>query len=217
MSMGKLSKREKILIFVLLLLVLGYAYYNFILMPQLNSIRSIDVSIENNKKMLSALEGQQENIDRNKNEMKDLEYYENKYKQNIPESAGIPEIIVYIDEMTKSSGCTPVELNFHGNAEEDVKKDNNSKTNENGIVKEIHLSYQVTGSYESIISLEKYIENCARRMIVDKLDIEKDSEGGILHAYIGIRCFYMENESNSQGTVDYPFLKSTGGKENIFN
>lgn len=204
--------------------MIGYLYYNFIILPQLNNLNDATDRYNNNKKILSGLTETQKNIDKIKKQVEDLNVQAEQYEKSIPDSGEIPQILMDFKTMTDSAGCTGGRLTF-GNtpAKAAVTASNppgaasnseGSKNNPIDIVS-IPVTYEIKGDYNSVMLLLKNIEGSSRKMIVNKVLFSKDSNDGKLSASLNISCYYINNKQS--GPINYPFLHSTQGKQNLFN
>jgi hypothetical protein len=203
--MPSLSKREKILLIVLLIVGLGYVYYRFALTPQLNRLKAAETALENNKKKLAVLRVQEKSLDGLKKEVEDLALKAKEVEKVVPATTKIPEVIMNIRDMTTSSGCTVGALGFCGPVTQDFNKakaqgtqqqsgqaQNNGQnaqqsggqTNglDNGITSGVAmilpLTYQIKGEYSNVMSLLSLIEGNTRKMMVDKMSIAKGTGTG---------------------------------------
>lgn len=222
--MDKLSKREKILLIALCLLILGFIYYNYIIMPQFNKLNTIEINIDNNIKMINTLKDVEKNIDSNRKQLEELVAQIKEFSTSVPDTSKVPEIIMYIKEMTETSGCIGGKLAFnYGQQNKDMHYSNVSppfqigktKSNEQSVFT-MSIYYQVTGDYNSLLTLLDKIENCCRKIVVDRLTVKKDGKDGILSADLNLKCYFISYEDSLQ-PINYPFLEYTSGKENLFN
>lgn len=232
--MGGLSKREKIMLIILAIAVGGFLYYNYILTPQLKNLKAADDKLQESRTKLASLQVQEKNIDTLKKEIEDLTAKADEATKSIPDTDRIPELIIYLRDMTSNSGCTTGTLGFGSpqslNVESDKSngaKDQNSSQSQNlpgnvtsGVVVILPMTYQVSGSYADVMSMLKYMENNQRKMMVSSLAITKDQQQGkkgtSLTATITFNSLYRMLGDPSQ-PINYPFSNIPVGKVDLFN
>lgn len=214
--MPSLSKREKILLAILGIIVFGYVYYNFVITPQLDTLKVSTENLVSNMAVLDGLKDSEKKIDSVKKEVEDLNKKMQESVKSIPDASRVPEIIVNIKDMVQSSGCTGGKLTFGipDSSSQTQNAQNGDAKNVNAGIHIIPITYQVNGSYENILSFLKQIESSDRKMTIDKINISKDPEKGNLSATINVNCFYMGKDGQK---IDYPFVNTTPGKQDIFN
>lgn len=215
--MSNLSKREKILLIVLCVVIICYVYYNFILVPQLNELSSEKEKLTANNIVLNGLIESQKNIDKIKKEVDDLNKKALESVKSIPDTSRIPEIIMDFKNIEVSSGCTTGRILFGtpvANNSHNIGESADAKNNIPGIMI-LPIEFQVNGSFDNIMSMLKSIENNSRKMTINKISINKDVQNGLLVANASISCYFMNNGSGQK--AEYPFGDIAVGKQNIFD
>lgn len=215
--MPKLSKRETILLIILLITIVGYCYYTYILTPQLSNLDAINQKLEDDRVALSELQVSQKNIDNIKKEVDDLNKRAEESEKSIPDASRIPEIIMDFKNVSDASGCTVGKLSFNPAVKNPAKNNTENKDAQKNapVIMVIPITFQASGNYNNIMLLLKGIENSDRKMAVDRISINKDEGTGILTADLSINCFYMDKTGTAK--IDYTFLNIPSGKQDIFN
>lgn len=240
--MGGLSKREKIMVIILGIAVVGFLYYNFCLTPQLKKLSAAEDTLKRSKYRLETLQAQQRDLDTLNKEIADLTSKTNDAANSVPDTDRIPELIINLRDMTTSSGCTTGTLTFgspQGLNVESAGNKNTQQTNQNngqtknlpgnvtsGVVIILPMTYQVSGKYTSILSILKLMENSQRKMMVNSITINKGNTGntgntsseesGEVSATIGFNSLYRMMGDPSQ-PITYPFSNLPLGKVDLFN
>lgn len=220
--MNSLTKREKRLLTILFVLILCVLYYNFIAEPLIEELRTADSKLHSNKKILEGLKESQKSIDEIRKQADYLGTQADKSAVSLPNGAKVPEIIVFLNDITALSGCRSEKVSFG----QPVKKDSGSRNGEeapgnNAAAREESLMiqpvmYEVTGGLEGIMTLLDRIEQSDRKILVDKISIVKDEENNNLNANLNMSCFYLMKEGSPAQNY-YPFVGNTLGKKNIFD
>lgn len=232
--MGGLSKREKIMLIILGIAVLGFLYYNFCLTPQLKKLQAADDTLQRSKGKLENLQLQKKNIDTLNKEIADLTAKANDATKSVPDTDRIPELIIYLKNMTASSGCVTGTLGFgnpqslnleskNSTAQQGNQNQNNGQTSNlpsnvtSGEVIILPITYQVSGSYASVVSLLNQMQNNQRKMMVSTITMAKNPKGDGVTATIGFNSLYRVLGDPSQ-PVTYPFISGIPvGKVDLFN
>jgi len=221
--MGNLTKREKTLLLTLCILILWYFYYTYIFAPQLNNLKTAKTMLNNSKTKLSSLQEYEKNMDKIKKQVDDLSIQAGQSLKSIPDTSRIPELIMYLNDMTVSSGCEvgktalSVPINKSTESQDSMQPNKNisQQTTEGGVMV-LPITYNARGNYNSIILLLSKIESSDRKMVVDKLVVSSDTLNGKLYMNININCYYL-NKDDASRPIDYPFINNTSGKQDIFN
>jgi Tfp pilus assembly protein PilO len=222
--MSSLSKREKILLWVLGFFLLGFLYYRFVATPLLIRYQSATSTLDSNKKILQNLRESEKNINNIKKQIETLNLQAEQSSKSIPDTSRVPEVVMFFKEMTESSGASvgkigfgnPIDKTAGKGTEQGIQQDKNEDNSKAGGIIVLPMSYQVSGDYSSIISLLNKIENNSRKMVVDKLSVNKDIESGKLSANLNINCYYIKKDGPSEPIV-YQFFNNSYGKLNMFN
>jgi Tfp pilus assembly protein PilO len=248
--MGGISKRDKILLAILGIVVIGFLYYRFALTPQLNKLKAAETTLNDSKAKLENLKVQEKRIEVVKKEVADLTIKANEAMKVVPDTSKIPELIVYLRDMTTASGCTPgnlgfaapttVNLNSNGsqgqnaqagqqggqqtsgqqNTQSQPNTQQSTQTNaiNSGVVMILPISYEVKGGYGNIMSILTQIESCTRKMIVDKITINKDATAKTPAETMTVTTSNLYRRTGDPTEpIQYPFNNVSLGKADLFN
>lgn len=208
--MTNLSKREKMLLGVLLVVGIGYLYYTLFLNPMLDKIVTSDQTI---KKYDAQLQEIKDILATNEKFKKDydmiMEKY-NLYSEKIPYSYRDPEIAYDINILAERSfsEITSIKLDY-----------NTQQTNEEDKIIPIPVSVDlVAASYENIIKFVHLIETDTRIAQIKSLSLtsntDTNSESTTLNATIGLEYYYVKD--NNENAEEYDFNNGAYGKSDLF-
>ncbi|RKD34588.1 hypothetical protein [Thermohalobacter berrensis] len=200
----KLTKREKKMLIILLIVAISALYYNFLLSPQLNKINALEKSLEEYKQKVSLLDNK---IMENKNINREYKVLNARissmYIRFLPEIIQ-EKIIVILDNMLVSSDLESENISFSepeikSLEEKDEKEEeyqienlvkeflgykNNNKNEENSIengniprVKVMNVEIDFRGTYEELINFIRLVENYEKEILINRLNVvNQDSD-----------------------------------------
>lgn len=208
--MGKLSKREKIEIAAIVVILVVFVYFKFIISPimQKNSELSSSISALNDKyNNILALENENGSYN---TEIKNIK---SKYSTSVK---GIPMQLKDAEiENTLSQFCTKEQLtlssiNYNSQSNQTSASSNKS---DNSIVVKLPVSITISGSYKSILNLISDMEKDTRVFKVGDFSITSGESAGSEKATISGVYYYI----NSSTKPDYDFNNGNYGKTDLFN
>lgn len=213
--MSSLSNREKILIYLLCITVMGYLYFNYLLLPQIKKLQETNALYESNSEKLSTLYILEKSLNQKQKELSELDAKSKEISKSIPDTSKVPEIIMDIKNLTESSGCVGGKMSFNLPSEREVsteKQDNGSGVES---VLKLSVNYEIQGNNDNIMTFLKSIESSTRKMGVERIQINNTKDNK-LSANLNINCYYISG-SNTPETIDYPFVDEGYHRTNLFN
>ena len=209
--MNKLSKREKIEITIIAVILVLFVYFKFIVSPisQKNSELSSSISQLNSKyDEMNLLKSENSNYQNSINKLKNI------YNESI---IGIPLQIKDAEiENTISTYCTKEALTINTlsfNAQTNNTNQNNNNNKSTSVIIQLPLSVTVTGSYGNIVNLISDMERDQRIFNVKDFSISSGNTGSEIKATISGVYYY----SNGNTKPDYNFNSGNYGKTDLFN
>lgn len=208
--MDKLSKREKIEIAAIVVILVVFVYFKFIISPimQKNSELSSSISALNDKyNNILALENENGSYN---TEIKNIK---SKYSTSVK---GIPMQLKDAEiENTLSKFCTKEQLtlssiNYNSQSNQTSASSNKS---DNSIVVKLPVSITISGSYKSILNLISDMEKDTRVFKVGDFSITSGESSGSEKATISGVYYYI----NGSTKPDYDFNNGNYGKTDLFN
>ncbi|SMC24415.1 Pilus assembly protein, PilO [Clostridium acidisoli DSM 12555] len=212
--MDKLSKREKIEIAAIVVILVVFVYFKFIISPimQKNSELGSSISALNDKyNNILALENENGSYN---TAIKNIKSKYNTSVKGIPMQLKDAEI-----ENTLSKFCTKEQLtlssiNYNSQSNQTSASSNKSDNkSDNSIVVKLPVSITISGSYKSILNLISDMEKDTRVFKVGDFSITSGESSGSEKATISGVYYYI----NGSTKPDYDFNNGNYGKTDLFN
>lgn len=181
--MRKLTKREKISLSVLLALGLGYVYVQYLVIPQFGNIKEVRAELDESRAELEKVK----DYDAKNQELVELLEADGKkldkaLKRNFTELKQ-EDIIMLVSKLTGESGLVDQGMNFKKPSQAEV---GGEKLKLNAA----ELSFQ--GDYQGLNRFLEKLSKYEKRIIVDKIDIEKDEDDN-LTGTVQLKLYSLEN------------------------
>jgi Tfp pilus assembly protein PilO len=208
--MDKLSKREKIEIAAIVVILVVFVYFKFIISPimQKNSELSSSISALNDKyNNILVLENENESYN---TAIKNIKSKYSTSVKGIPMQRKDAEI-----ENTLSKFCTKEQLtlssiNYNSQSNQTSASSNKS---DNSIVVKLPVSINISGSYKSILNIISDMEKDTRVFKVGDFSITSGESAGSEKATISGVYYYI----NGSTKPEYDFNNGNYGKTDLFN
>lgn len=239
--MSNLSKREKIMVIVLIVLLVGFLYYRYALTPQLNKLAKAEETLESNQNKLEELKVKEKELEKLKVDVQQISAKADEVSYQIPDNDKIPEIIICLRDITNSSGCTTGALGFGNPVTQNINTDNkqgstantqssqSTQTTQNGQPQQgasqepapgsviiLPLNYAVQGDYYAVMRFLSLVENNKRMLLVSNMTIGKDAKTGMLSVGMAVNTLYRKSGDPDQ-PITYPNINLAAGKASMFN
>lgn len=217
--LSSLSKREKVLIGILLSFLVLYLYYNFFLSPVFKEINQVKNNISEDMIQLDKIKNTEAEIKK-----LTVEYDACKLKfadaaKELPESERNPEISYNMKVLGDKNSITLNGITFSDPQEFNSSNQNGTQANNTqktapGDIKLNVIPVQINaiGAYPSIMNFVNSIENDSRITCIDGININSSDKG--LNAAISASYYFTEGIDNIPAS--YNFNKGTYGKPDIF-
>jgi Tfp pilus assembly protein PilO len=227
--MKNLSKSEKLLLSLMVVVVTLYAYFTFFLSPKLEAIAIVNEAITKVEDDINANKVAEINNKKQKETLAELKKKKDEYKNIVPTSERQPEISNTIKRVSDNNRVNLISVNFgKGSIAEAVKQGNqqnsNTVTNEKAAAekKDITLMTSVVtivinGEYQSILSFAKELEENSRITEITSLNIAGSGtaiSNNMLQGNITVSFYYIDGNLGDEETYD--FNKGSYGKDNLF-
>lgn len=206
--MQKITQKDKKILIALGVAIVFLIYFQFILMPSLNSISKSkstmnDLNLKLNQMDLTKIQ----NISMKKKLKKTTaEYKESQSK--LPVNERNPEIEYDIQNMASSSNVTVSSITF-SDPETFSEDENNNKsiTDKKGNLIQIPVDIKVTGSSnDNVVDFLKTFESANRISQIESSDITSNTDKNNIMLEIKANYFYVSNKS--KGDIKYDFASS---------
>lgn len=172
----RLSKREMVLLTILLIAASIYIYYNYIYMPVANNaaaVKSENDKLQANLRELEKLKANQKPAQVAQKLKTDYQALLNK----VPEDPYVPEMIVYLADAAKESRVELKKIDYKydekstANAPVPADGAQDKKTANTVAVKSSQLEIEATGTYNDILTFMIRVENAPRAFVLTGLDL----------------------------------------------
>jgi len=206
----RLTKREKLMVLVLLFCVLGYFLFKYVVTPQLSEITSLKADYaewQDKKQALSAIDDKIAKLNGQKTDLESkIQAVGNGYFTSLGEQE---ESIIVLNELLLDTGLKDVSISFdtltsytqQGQSKAGSKTPA-PKATESGapIVQNAKLSYE--GSYDSVWSALRAIWNCKKLIQVNAVHMKEDpTKTGILTGDIELSLIDLSGMTQVSGTM----------------
>lgn len=202
----KLSKREVVLVSVLVFAALMYVYLTYFIFPSYTRIAELNTELMTKKKVAA-------DRDKAQKMLKNLDSYLEKSKaelealeKKVPYNVRLPELVVNIDSKMSSLGMTLQTVSVGepdtANKEYDI----------------IPVNVSMEGKYDDIISFIKYIEGNERKFVIDSFKLTPIKRAEAIPFEIAMRTFVLKDLQKEAVPEpdDYYFFKHDNGKSYPF-
>lgn len=221
-----LSKKDKILLFCVLGLVLGYFYIQFFLMGIIDKISNTGSDILSNQSKLNKIEKLQVDNKIKQVKLNDIQMQYNNKINSLPISARVPDIMnelksladsnqVSINNVTFQDGQEAAKVseisNFFG------KDDSKNKAYLDNLMV-VPSNVSLSGDYGKIINFINQIESNARIAKVSNINLSLNREAQKVQANINVIYLYnnIKSGDNKKPLYDFNNDPSSYGKDDIF-
>ena len=221
--MNSLEKREKFLLIILAVLLIGYVYTSFFLSPIMKKISEKNASI--NAKSIALLD-----IDKLKTENKinkaKLEKIKLKYNESLkelPNGERNPEIPYELKKAADSNNTSIISIEFgkemqYSKADSKTAGENTAaskKNNNEDLLMVLPVKLQVNGDYKALINFINAVEKGKRIAEIQDIKLSKSTDkSNSITGDISLKYYYINSENSKQ---IYEFKDPSAGKDNLFN
>jgi len=190
---GRLTKREKNLLIILLLVIVIYAVYTFIINPQLNKLQSLNEqksALETRISQINSIIGSEKDIEERLSKLRDKkENLESRFFASLSQS----QLISLLEEMTRDDGFVAEDMVFYDKQEEQIG-------DMSFVRMDVDIPYR--GTYEGVLRVLKGISSYPKKIIVTSLIM--DSTGDELAGTLSLSFYSMDGRDDSKGTISIP-------------
>lgn len=172
----KLSKREMVLLTILLIAASIYMYYNYIYTPVVHEAAAVKTENDQLQANLRELEKLKQN---QKKPVEVAQKLQNDYQAlltKVPEDPYVPEMIVYLADAAKQSRLELKKIDYKydeksaNTAPADAAQEKNSNAAA-ASVKSAQLEVEAVGTYYDILTFMLKLENAPRTFVLTGLDL----------------------------------------------
>lgn len=234
--MGNLGKREKILLGVLSIVLLFYAYYSLFLNPAVIKMKELSESIDKARIEANKIRNAKVIIKNQKDQIEELKDSLNMAFKAIPEAEKNPEIAYSMKKLADENRIYFSTITFAGiqdysstkddgkeaensqNANEqnqgNTTTESNSKTTSSEKLYIVPAAITTEGDYNTTMNYIASIENDSRIAVVKSINMRLDPKSGKIKSNTDIYLFYSDKVSDKE--IDYEFNQGIYGKGDLF-
>ncbi|MEN6389994.1 MAG: hypothetical protein ABFD04_06220 [Syntrophomonas sp.] len=173
----KLSKREMVLLTILLIAASVYIYYNYIYMPVVNSAAAVSSENEKLSANLRELEKLKINQKKPAQVAQKLKTDYRALLTKVPEDPYVPEMIVYLADAAKESKVELKKIDYKydekstANTPAPTDGAQDKKTANAAAIKSSQLEVEAIGTYYDLLTFMLKVENAPRAFVLTSLDL----------------------------------------------
>lgn len=224
--MSNITKREKILLGLLIGFIVLFGYNKFLLSPTLNEVSEVRLDRTNKEEKLFALKNMKQENKRLKSIINKTEDEYKKAEKAVPIDQKEPQI-----ENSVSIACGENNVGLENITFKNSKiyKDSTSDstktttTKSNGTSKSVPGQFRVlpttmsiSGNYQNCIKFLKSLESNERICNVENISITSKTEAGV-KMNLDVNYYFTSSSEKDKKNLKYEFNNSEAGKSDLFN
>ena len=225
--MNNISKRDRLLLVVIIVLGVFYLYYTFFFTPIMENINTNKQSIEKNRGLVNNIDIVKTSNKKQEATIKELGTKYEAATKSLPGSEKNPEVYyevkkiadgskIIINNIAVGKGAeykepTPEVSNSTTANKTTTKQGADNKNQGGGKLMVIPVSLNITGSYTSVMDFIVAIENDKRIAETSTLNITQGKNNSF-QGSVTLNYYYIELNQEEK----YDFNTGTYGKENLF-
>ena len=206
LKVRELTKNEKVLLSLLSAVILIWLSYSFVLIPQAEKLQALNAEkIEYQDKIdyMNTTLRKEEAINKEWNLLHtEKQEIVNRYFPTIDQA----QIIYLLDDLIENDQVSIVDLNFNRPSYDDIGEFQ---------VKNMDVSIPYKGGYDGILGIVNAIRRSPRKILVDSLSMDRDSEGQ-LNGNMSLKFYSLEGIAEADSDVIYIDTISDGNKDSPF-
>lgn len=210
--MNNLTKRDKVLLVILLVLVVSFLYLRFLITPSIEKISNVKADIETNKGKLDTLDNKKIQNQAIRNKLKNLIGKYEDAKLAIPTGVKDAEIVTSISKICSKDNIQLSSLSFSNGVIYSNSNNNtaasSSKTNAqaaSGQLMSTEASISITGNLTNIISFIDDFEHTDRIGIISTVSFSQSDNS--FKASITANYFYFQGLDTKSNTNNSKSIK----------
>lgn len=193
----KFSKRELILLIILVFAGLGYCFYQFIYVAQTNELINLETQIVSKKANLEALKANNGKELDYLNKIKDINAEIRSIEKKVPYIKDIPGLIVEIYYMILENNLDSESISFT-TVKQDEKFDS------------FNISFQVTGNKDDVYYFLTDISDFKRELAINSINYTPIGQH-YLRTDLSIKVYLFKDENSHLEPSDYDFMEGKYG------
>jgi type IV pilus assembly protein PilO len=217
--MRVLSKSEKFLIALLIIMAVGYVYYQYIFTPISKKLVSTRENISNYRTELNQNQILLASNNKLEEEIKELQSKFYEYAADIPKSEREPQILHDLKNLweNKSLNITSITLGAGMPFSETAAKEGGTETGVDVKPMIVPLSIDFSGSYDNVMSFIQELEDSKRITEINSINFSQASDNfadSTVNTKLTASIIYVEDGSEVER--QYDFNNGSYGNRNLF-
>ncbi|NLT93961.1 MAG: type 4a pilus biogenesis protein PilO [Clostridia bacterium] len=211
----KLTEREKRLVFIAVFFIAVFVYYFYYLSPFLDEYMVLKETEMKKQEKLDHLNQTQQEQEVLKRKIEEYKGEIARLENILPSSMRLPEIIVSLEEMAKTSGVQLEEMFFSSFGKEIGEEKDQSRE-----YLEIPIQLTVSGTYENELKFLKLLEDSPRIYKVNNISVVQAFQNSVenIRLNIGLSTFaILHNNQLFKDFENYDFMTGQYGRTNPFS
>lgn len=193
----KLSKREIVLLLVLLVLGTGYLLYQYVYLDKQAQAASLEAGLDANRLMLEQLKADTKKEENYTEELTRLNQEIRSIERKIPYYKDMPGMLVKIYYLMLEHSMNGESISF-------------SNITETPQFNYYNMSFMVTGQKNDIYQFVKQLENFEKILSIENIKFTM-VDGSIMDANMNIRVYLLKGDGTEKLPEDYDFMEGTYG------
>lgn len=163
----KLTKKEKTMILILAILVYAFAFVKFVLLTNIPKIKEANITLEQTKAQLAALEADYQNLETFKADIKAKTVTDERLGEYLMDNAGLSDSISFIENLALMMGSELKSISLGTPTQ--VKQGDLTYYG-------FPVKFSTVFNYENFQKIIEYCEAASRKVQVASFDIKLDEE-----------------------------------------
>lgn len=193
-----LTKKEKLLILILAILVYIFAFVKFVLMTNLTKIQETKVTLKQTKEELDKLESDYQNLEVFKTEIKSKTYVNERLSDYLMDDAGLSDSISFVENLALMIGSELKSISL-GAPSEIKEKDT--------VYYGFPVKFNTVFAYDNFERIIEYCEGSSRKIRVASFDIKPDEQSSEFFN-VNMQLIFYSLDKKTADRI-YQFSRST--------
>lgn len=190
---GRLTKREKNLLVILLLVIIVWIAYTFIINPQLNKLQSLQEqksALENRISQINSIIGSEKDIEE---ELSKLQNKKEDIDSRFFTSLSQSKIISLLEEILSDDGFVAEDMVFYEKQEEQIG---------DMYLERMDVDIPYRGSYDGVLRVLKGISSYPKKIIITSVIMDRTDDQ--LVGTISLSFYSMDSHDGSKDIISIP-------------
>lgn len=207
--MTKLSKREKNLILILILVIILWLFNKIVFLPQRNKINILEVEKLEYEEELNKINHLLAKGNQEQDGSLELDEEKEKLLKEYLPTIEQAQILYILNDLIDTSNIKVINMEFFDIETEEVSEDNQLP------LKYMDIIIEYEGKYDELMNFLSKIKKAPGKFLIRSIDINKDNNG-LVKGQIGLRAYSIEGIFPENETRIDIKTKINGKRKNPF-